>query len=441
MRARTSVFALLLGALTSSASAQAMTLGEAFQRALEQDSTVPLGYAQRDAEAQLGEQERAALRPALSFEATGSYSRSDYDLGFGNAKDQYPSWSGYLRARQALLRLDWSARGERADVRDEMAVSRQEERGRQFLARIALRYLDTLLAEDTVDQAESEARAVRESLADTRKRYEVELVPGTDLKEAQARDDLAQAQLVSARAAQENARDALQEVTGYDRSPLPTLREDPPYPPLVPADVESWQKIALGSAAALTDARHRLQLAQANLVSRRAEALPSADLVGEIGRDDSKEFDVVGSRLNDARISVEISIPLYAGGLNRSRVREAEARIREAEADLRRLNLETERAVRTQFRDVETARAEERAYRRVLESATLAQAAAQAGYDAGTRTITDVLDAKSRVVQARRSRNESGYNLLIRLLILNATTGHLTAEMLVRAADPLFTPR
>lgn len=442
MRARTAAaaVAILLGCATAAAPAASLTLAQALQLAKDHDATIPRALALRDAEAVLGDQERAALRPSVSVEGIGSYTRSDSEFAFGQAKDEFPSWSAYLEGRQALLRMDWSARRERADLRDEIAVTRQEERARQFIARVALRYLDTLIAEDTVEQVESEARAVRESLNDTRKRYEVELVPGTDLKEAQARDDLAQAALVSARALLENARDALEETTGYNRTPLPRLRDDPRFPPLVPADLASWQGYAVNGAAAVTEARQLLRLARTELESRRAEARPSADLVAEIGRADSKEY-VLGSRQDDARIGVELSIPIYAGGINRARVREAEARVREAEAGLTQITLETERSVRTQFRDVDTARAEQQAYLRVLDSATAAEAAVRAGYDAGTRTITDVLDAKSRVVQARRSRNAAGYNLLIRLLILNVTTGQLTTELLVSATDPLFVPR
>lgn len=437
---RASSLMLGLTAMAAVTAADAMSLAEALQRAVDRDPTIPLSLARRDAEATLGAQERAALRPSLSLRGTGDYNRSDSQFAFGSAKDKYPSWSAYLEARQALLRLDWSARGDRADARDAIAEDRQDERVRQFVVRVATRYLDTLLAEDTHDQAQSELRAVRESLSDTRKRYEAELVPGTDLKEAMARDDLAQAQLVSAAASLENARDALEEVTGYDRAPLPTLREELTFPPLDPPDLASWEKFASEHSGALAEARNLLDVARADVSTRKAEALPTADLVGTVGRNDSSEY-VLGQRQDDARIGVELNIPIYAGGLNRARVREAEARLREAEADFKRIELETLRTVRTQFRDVETARAEEQAYRRALESAIVAEAAARAGYDAGTRTITDVLDAKSRVVQARARRNAAGYALVIRLLSLNATAGRLTADLLVSATDPLFVPR
>ncbi|MGH8516349.1 MAG: TolC family protein, partial [Panacagrimonas sp.] len=76
-------------------------------------------------------------------------------------------------------------------------------------------------------------------------------------------------------------------------------------------------------------------------------------------------------------------------------------------------------------------------YQRARESATLAEKATGAGYDAGTRTITDVLDAKSRVVNAARNRNSSRLNLLTRLLQLYAAAGTLTPDV-VRDADPIL---
>lgn len=434
---RASAGFLLVGLLgLTSQAVSAMTVGEALRLAAERDPAVAASRAAFAAESESGEQERSSLRPTLAGVANGAYSDSDSDFAFGTAKDQFPSWAAYLRARQALLRFDWSARGDRAEARDSTAQENLDAKNINFIARVCRRYLDTLLAEDAFEQAESEARAVAESLNDTRKRYEVELVPGTDLKEAQARNDLAQAQIVAARSGMEDARDALAEITGYDRQPLPRLRERLNYPPLDPPDIDGWIRLASAEGSSLRLAELRLTIARTELQSRHAQAMPTADLVAEVGRNDSKEYSL-GQRQDEAKIAVELTIPLYGGGYNGSRIREAEARVAEAEAELERTRLETEREVRTAFRSVETSRAEELAYGQALASAMLAETASRAGYDAGTRTITDVLDAKSRVVQARRNRNASRYLLLIRLLTLNAVAGRLTVEQ-VAALDGLF---
>lgn len=433
---RASAWLVFAGLGLASGAVPAMTVGEALHLAAERDPAVRSARAALTAESESGEQERASLRPTLSGVAAGTYSDSDSDFAFGTAKEEFPSWAAYLRARQALLRFDWSARGDRAEARDATAKENFDAKTIDFIARVCRRYLDTLLAEDAFDQAESEARAVRESLNDTRKRYEVELVPGTDLKEAQARDDLAQAQIVAARSAMEDARDALYEITGYDRQPLPRLREKLSYPPLDPPHIEDWIRLASSDGSAVRLAELRVAIAKTELESRRAQALPTADLVAEVGRNDSKEYSL-GQRQDEAKIGIELNIPIYGAGYNTSRVREAEARVEEAEAELTRIRLESEREVRTVFRSVQTSRAEEIAYGQALASAMLAETATRAGYDAGTRTITDLLDAKSRVVQARRNRNAARYLLLIRLLTLNALGGTLSMQQ-VAALDVLF---
>jgi outer membrane protein len=296
-----------------------------------------------------------------------------------------------------------------------------------LLRRVAERYFGVLVAQDDLAQAEAEARAVRESLEDTRKRYEVELVPGTDLKEAQARDDLAQARLLSARRALETARDALDEITGNGRAALPQLAEPVAFPPLAPAGVEAWVAAAGQQSPRIAQARQALVIAEANHRSRQSEAAPTVDLVARISHDDSTDYSL-GQESDDRRIGLELNVPLYAGGINSSRIRAAEANRRIAEAELKRLTLETERETRQLFRQVQTAYDEVSAFEKSLASALTAERATRAGYDAGTRTITDVLDAKSRVVQARRDLNGTRYNLLLSLLQLKQTVGNLSEQ-------------
>jgi outer membrane protein len=178
--------------------AQAMSLSEALQRAGQNDPAFAGSLAQYDIERESGRQERGTLLPNLSL--TGNYSKASTEATFPFAtapEEDYKSWSAALVARQPLFRLDWFARGERAKALDAQAETGLIDRKQQLLRRVADRYFGVLVAQDSQALAEAEAQAVRESLEDTRKRYEVELVPGTDLKEAQARDDLAQARLLS----------------------------------------------------------------------------------------------------------------------------------------------------------------------------------------------------------------------------------------------------
>lgn len=423
---------LLAGAaLAATEPAATMSLSEALQRARVHDPAVAVSAAQYEADREEGRAERSALLPSLAAGGTYYYARTDFASPYGGADDGYEGWAAQAEARQALFRLDWFARRDRARVLDARAETAYRERELEVLLRVANRYFSMLLAQDQLAQAEAEAQAVRESLEDTRKRYGVEIVPGTDLKEAQARDDLAQARLLSAGIGLETAREALAEITGVDEPRLPVLPQDVAFPPLTPASADAWVEAAREQSPRIALARQAAEIAQTQRKSTLSAAMPALDLVASASRDDASEY-AFGQLRDDQRIGVELSVPIYAGGLTAARLRQAEASAIAAQADLRRVILETERETRQRYRQVATAYHEVDAYRRSLESALAAQAATQAGYDAGTRTITDVLDAKSRVVQAQRDLNNTRYNLLLSLLQLRQLTGELSAEDFAR---------
>lgn len=407
-------------------SAWAIGLTDALYLAASYDPAVAESLAAYDADREAGFQDSGSLLPSVTLNAAGDWGRSRSDGIFGSTDEEFPSWQASLEVRQPLFRLDWGARRARAVALDDLADARLADRRQQLLLRVAEGYFQVLLAQDALALAEAEARAVRESLEDTRKRYEVELVPGTDLSEAQARDDLAQARLLAAERDLQSMRDLLADITGRSDLELPRLPEDSHFPPLLPADADAWVEFARETSPQLRIARHDLEVGLANVRSRRADRMPTLDAVGRAGRVDTSEFSF-GQIQDDARIGVELRVPIYSGTTGAA-LREAEAREREIRARLDRVTLEVQRNTRQAFRNVDTGYREIAAFARALESARAAEVATRNGYEAGTRTITDVLDARSRVVAAQGELNRSRYNLLLGILQLKQTAGVLTEQ-------------
>lgn len=432
---------LLAMALAVSAPAlPAMTLSEALQRAQQSDPVAAAALATRDADREAGVQERASRLPRIN--ATGTLANTDstvestpFGAGF---EEDYDGWNAGVELRQPLFRYDWLARGRRAGARDEQAELGYVQRQQALISRVAERYLAVLQARNELGLAEAEASALRKSLDDTRKRYEVQLIPGTDLKEAQARDDLAQASLLSAQQAVEAARDALDETTGNGSASLSMLASDTPLPLLDSSDAEAWLQRARAGSPALRLAQANYEVARADVESRRSEALPSLDVVATHSRQDQSES-MIGSKADSTVLGVEITVPLFASGANVSKVREAQARLRGAEAERNRVERELLRETRRLVRDVETARAQSAAFQRAVESAQAAELATRYGYEAGKRTITDVLNAQSGTVQARRNLDRSRYDVLLKTLQLKQQVGELSPADLA-AIDQLLTP-
>ncbi|QHS09191.1 TolC family outer membrane protein [Sinimarinibacterium sp. NLF-5-8] len=418
--------AVALGAVPAQAS---LTISEAIERAAEHDPQWAAAYTQMLAEREQGAQDRATLMPSVTLRGSGGYTAADSEFVFGSEKDSYPTWGASIEARQPILRMDWSARRDRAAFSDDRALEKLQQAQIEFIARVAQRYLQALQAQDQLALTRAESATLEQSLDDVRKRYEVELVPGTDLKEAQAQFDLSRAQVIQAEAQLEHSFDALAELTGAFAAPLPHLKNQIVLPPLPATSVDDWIALQKTRSPVLKMAEYDVAVAQTQVKARKAEALPVADLVATATNNDAHRS-AMGAKQREARIGVELSVPLYAGGGNQSRVRQALAQAQSAEFEQQRLILQMERDLRGEFRDYQAAQISVQALEMGLDSARAAQKATHAGYDAGTRTIIDVLDAKRRVAQAERDLNQMRYQLLTHLLLLQAGAGTLDHAMI-----------
>ena len=450
-------FAVLTGAATvpawamrmapTQAPTPTMTLREALQRAIDSDPAVAASLAERAADREVGVQERATRLPTLNI--TAAIKSTDSEVLSTPFKDKdpaattsgfderYDSWQMGAELRQPLFRYDFLARGRRASAQDQLAEQAFIQRGQALVIRVADRYLAVLNASNELALAQSEAEAVGKSLSDVRKRYDVQLVAGTDLKEAQARHDLAQANLLAAQQAVDSAQDALDEVTGNGRAQLYVLNPSAELPALDSLDAEVWLTRARANNPAYQQALAQVAVAQANATSRRSESLPVLDLVASHGRQDMSESRI-GSKANSTEVGVELRLPLFAGGAYASKVREAQARLDQAQAQQARSERELLRETRRLFREVQTARAQSQAYQRAVESSQAAEQATRYGYEAGKRTITDVLNAQSNTVQAKRNLDRSRYDVLLKMLQLKQQAGVLDANDLT-AVDTLLT--
>ena len=448
-------FAVLTGAATvpawamrmapTQAPTPTMTLREALQRAIDSDPAVAASLAERAADREIGVQERATRLPTLNITAAIKNTDSEVlSTPFKNPAattsgfdERYDSWQMGAELRQPLFRYDFLARGRRASAQDQLAEQAFIQRGQALVIRVADRYLAVLNASNELALAQSEAEAVGKSLSDVRKRYDVQLVAGTDLKEAQARHDLAQANLLAAQQAVDSAQDALDEVTGNGRAQLYVLNPSAELPALDSLDAEVWLTRARANNPAYQQALAQVAVAQANATSRRSESLPVLDLVASHGRQDMSESRI-GSKANSTEVGVELRLPLFAGGAYASKVREAQARLDQAQAQQARSERELLRETRRLFREVQTARAQSQAYQRAVESSQAAEQATRYGYEAGKRTITDVLNAQSNTVQAKRNLDRSRYDVLLKMLQLKQQAGVLDANDLT-TVDTLLT--
>ncbi|MGY6587449.1 MAG: TolC family outer membrane protein [Wenzhouxiangella sp.] len=428
---------LLILFLAVAQSAGALNLTDAVERAEQFDPRLAAIEADFLAAREDGEQLLSTRRTQVNAFANLDYQRDSVrsDL-FGDQRQTYLTNAVGVEVRQPLFRLDWFERGRQAEAIELLAEAEASSRRQAYWFDLADRYFNALSRAEDLALAEAEAESVRESLLDTRARFEAEAVAATDLREAEARDDLARARLLAAEQGLEDAVDRLEEAVGpVQRLPVLGLSELDldAYPPL-----DEWLSLAREQSPELMVARSALEIASAERRGARSDRAPQLDLVGSATRFDQSDS-LLGQRGNDAVIGLQFSMPLAAGGALRSSERQAAQRERSAQLALDQRERELERQVRDAWRAVRVATRQVSAFEAAVRSAEVAEEATRNGFDAGTRTITDVLNARSATVQAQRDLSQARFDRLLADLLLKLRTGQIDRDSLIEL-DTLLVP-
>jgi outer membrane protein len=109
-------------------------------------------------------------------------------------------------------------------------------------------------------------------------------------------------------------------------------------------------------------------------------------------------------------------------------VRQAQYLHLAARERLERTARETEREARDAFLGVNSEVARVQSLRQAVESAMTALQATEAGYEVGTRTSVDVLEARRRLFEAQTNYARSRYDYLLNVLRLRLAAGTLDAD-------------
>jgi outer membrane protein len=205
-----------------------------------------------------------------------------------------------------------------------------------------------------------------------------------------------------------------------------------------PADQTRWVNISLEQNLSLVSSRLAADIARENVRVAFGGHLPTLDVVA--GRSWTKSnadeefdgipFNDVQSKFNDRQIGLQFTLPIYSGGLTQSKVRQAQYQWIAAKEGVVQSSRATERQARDAYLGVISGIARVQALRQALESNQTALKATEAGYEVGTRTSVDVLNARKNLVQAQTDYSGSRYDYIVSVLQLRLAAGNLDRNQL-----------
>jgi outer membrane protein len=432
MMRRTPV-ALACLALAVATAARGEDLMDIYRDAQRSDPTVAAARANWEATQERVPQARAGLLPNVALSATvnANYFGTDVNSAPRTTVDRNFGFGGLtVSAAQPLYRYANTVAYGEAVQQVQQADYTLTSAKQDLILRVAQAYFNVLLAQFTIELAESQKAAVSEQLAQAKRNFEVGVATITDTNEAQAKYDAIVAQEIGARNDLENQRTALRAIIG--RMPHDLKRLGPGFEPTLPSpnSVDAWVDRALADNLAVRIAQYNADIATLEIERQRAARLPTVDLVASVNANAATGSVNTGFSGNQrqAAVGIQLAMPLYQGGFVDSKVREALA-LQEAA----RHNLEVARRnalflAQTGYSGVASAAASVKAFEQALVSAQTAYESNKTGQEVGVRTNLDVLNTQQNVFQARHDLAQAYFNYLLGVLRLKSAVGSLDEQ-------------
>lgn len=419
------------------------SLVDIYESALTNDPVLKAARASFNADREIKNIARAALLPQIS--ASGDYSETETtddsrttfniegqilsSVSKGDVESEGTSYS--ISLRQAIFDMPSWYNFKSGKALSESASAQFAADQQSLIIRVSDAYFNVLRAYDNMQTREAEERAIQRQLEQTRERFEVGLLPVTDVHEAQAVFDDAAVNSLEARGTLNIAFQQLQVLTGQDYDVLAGLADNFVATNPDPLSDAEWVDFAVGNNYQLKVAELGKDAAYNNAKAAAAARLPK--ITGRYSYFDSESD---GTRYTSPfenqqdgnSVTVSLTMPIWLGGSLDAQRRQAKQQAIATGEGFTAAKRNTIQAARSLHQLVLTNNARVKARAQSITSADSALQATQAGYEVGTRNIVDVLVAQRTLFQARRSYANARYDYILSMMRLKEVAGQLAPD-------------
>lgn len=442
----------VLAAALAFAPASALNLTQATQEAIASDPSFAAARARYVADLERLPQARAYLLPWVNANANATYAetRTRFSNQLPRRQTHTDNYGYQLTLSQPLF--DWSSwqNFEAAKLGVTLAELQLQQAFQDLLLRVSQAYFDVLTAEDTLVALEAERTSIAEQLKSAQRNFELGTATITDTYEAQARFDLVEAQSLQAQNTLEIRRNALGRIIGQAPGSLDALPAGTDIPGPSPDRIDAWVDRSQTENLGVVRAQVATAIAERGIDVARGGHYPQVNLVANFGQSNNRynpEANQAAAGIEPGRargtassVGIQLSIPIYSGGLVSSRVRQAVAEEQESRSQYEAARRDAIQGARSAFLSVNSGLAQIRALEAGEESSRKALEANQTGYEVGVRINLDVLAAQQQLFATQRDLARARYGALVDGLRLKAAAGQLT-EADLDAINRLLRPR
>lgn len=424
---------LLYAPLLSAPQVQAAGLLEVYELAQKNDPSFQSASFRKLAVEEGRSQALAELLPTVgaaadytkTYQDVASTENDVYELG----TTDYGTATFGLTLTQAIFHWDSIVGLDQSKAENRWAAANYVLAEHELIIRVADIYIQALAAQDQLDFANAEQSAVDKHFELASGRFDMGLVPITDLHDAKARKAAIRARTIQAQNLFSDTLQALSEITGESVDSIQSLMAGIDLVSPEPKDQEKWIKKALEHNPAIKLQEEAVEVARLEVEKQKSGHYPTLDLVGSYERRDTGgSLYGGGSDVDVSDIVVLLNVPLYQGGAVSSRVREAHQLLSVARQELVKQRRAVERQTRSAYLGVNSALSMVEALHESVTANQLSLEGKQDGFKSGLYTSLNVLDAERDLSLVSIDYAKARYEYLLSSLKLKQAVGLLKSE-------------
>ena len=415
-------FCIYIGYSVISAPAQAFDLFDAWQAAINYSADFSAAQSERDAQKEQLTQTRAALLPQVN--SNYIYQKQPSSL---SSTTQTHGWN--VQASQALFDKTKWAQYQQGKITANMADWQLENVKEDLLFNVAKAYFQVLLIEDKLVSIEKEKEAYAMQIRQSKALFNKGAATILDTNEAQAGYEAARAKKVSAMTDLLVAQNNLANITGLDPKQIKRLRHTDFGDLLGKTSKADWINTAQKNNPEWQQQKLALENAKQAYIAAKAENWPKLTING--GYQDNHQIQQFygldhGTRSKGEIVTVQLSMPLFTGGLIHSKIKEAAAKEQQNKflliATERKIELNVNQAYQTTLGNLYQIQAQQQ----LLKANSVKLEATQLGRKVGIRSNLDELQALQAKADAEQKLAEAQYGYITTYIQLLQSAGILT---------------
>ena len=431
--------------LSCSTAVLSMDLLQAYEAAKLQDATILAARATAQAGRENLPQALAQLLPNIS--ASVGYNKNNLISTTPNffgieqtTKTDYPSQNQTLTLRQPLYRPFLKSQYQQAGARvdDVNAALNQEEQN--LVVRVVGAYFEAMLTYEQLNLVLTERQSYTTQLDVARKSFAAGSGTRTDVDAAQAQLDLNAAEEIHAR---QNMAFTLRQLEVLVNQPIDQISKLNvsklqllgPQPNIL----QDWIARSEQNSHEIKTLKAQLEVARLEVEKNKSGHYPTLDAIAQLSRSQSENITNTQNRYNNTSVGLQLNVPLFAGGAVTSSIRQALAARDRAEQLLEAGRRDLSLRVHKEFRSLTESIPKIYALEQALISADQLVLSSSKSFQAGSRTVVDVLNAEQKRSVVLRDLAQARYIYLISTIRLLALVGAADTEA-VRSINQVLQP-